>query len=406
MSEQPLLEPLPSVWRIPAYRRVWIATVVMALAGECERLAVGWVVLVKTDSVFLTALSFAVRKAPTTLIAPLAGAISDRMPRSRLLMVTALYKGVIVGLLGALTLDGSYSMAWLFALVALNGVGRPFEVSATQGLITDVVPRRLAMRALSVQSTGAKAVGALGSLAGGLAIAGFGATAPFLAGSAVFVIAAMATLTIPATPRAAHVRIDLHPRIMLQSIGALVALTSRPTVRALLLIAFVVEIFGFAFGSVMPVMARDALGVGARGLGALSLMLGLGAVVAMAGLAALGNPRRKELLLVCVTAGYGLTLVAFAASGAFAVSLVLVMGVGAMAALFDAIQWTLLQQYVPDDLRGRAIAGWVFAISFGWIGQLALGAASEAFGVQWALGGAGALVVLVGLAASRHLRER
>ena len=55
-------------------------------------------------------------------------------------------------------------------------------------------------------------------------------------------------------------------------------------------------------------------------------------------------------------------------------------GVGAMAAAFDAMQW----------MRGRAIGGWVFAIGFGWVGHLALGAATETFGVQWALAATGA----------------
>jgi MFS family permease len=406
LRSQTAPDPQTPVWRIVAYRRLWLATMVMTLANECERLAIAWIVLVKTDSVFLTALSFAVRKAPTTLVAPVAGEISDRMPRSRLLAATALYKAVVVAALGAITVSGSENMPWLFVLVACSGLSRPFEVSGTQGLITDLVPQRGAMRALALQSTGAKTVGAIGSLVGGLAIAGFGTAVPLFGGAALFVVAAAAMTTIPSTPRDSHAPISFHPRILLEAVGALAQLARRPVVGALLLTAFVVEIFGFAFGAVMPSLARDVLGADVRGLGALSFMLGLGAVAGMAALAMLGNPSRKGLLLTAVTVCYGLTLVAFAASGVFAVSLAIVMGVGAMAALFDAIQWTLLQQYVPDDQRGRVIAGWVFAISFGWVGQVALGATSQAFGVQWALASAGTLVVLVGLLAFRHLRTR
>ena len=84
----------------------------------------------------------------------------------------------------------------------------------------------------------------------------------------------------------------------------------------------------------------------------------------------------------------------------FPLSLVLITGVGAMAAAFDAMQWILLQQHVPDHMRGRAIGGWVFAIGFGWIGHLALGGAAAAFGVQWALAAAGAMVLLTGAAAA------
>ena len=47
-------------FRYPAYRRVWAAGALIALAAWTERLAVGWLVLTKTDSVFLTAASLAV----------------------------------------------------------------------------------------------------------------------------------------------------------------------------------------------------------------------------------------------------------------------------------------------------------------------------------------------------------
>ena len=87
--------PVP-VWRIPEYRRVLLGTFVMSLAVQAESLAVSWFVLLQTDPVFLTAVSFALRKVPGSLIAPLAGDLSDRWPRSRLLSAAALYNSTIV----------------------------------------------------------------------------------------------------------------------------------------------------------------------------------------------------------------------------------------------------------------------------------------------------------------------
>ena len=72
----------------------------------------------------------------------------------------------------------------------------------------------------------------------------------------------------------------------------------------------------------------------------------------------------------------------------------LVTLVGAMAAGFDAMQLTLLQATVPDNMRGRVVGGWIFAIGFGWVGHLAMGAVGDAVGVRWAIGGAGVVVVM------------
>ena len=72
------------------------------------------------------------------------------------------------------------------------------------------------------------------------------------------------------------------------------------------------------------------------------------------------------------------------------------------------MQWTLLQLNVPDEMRGRAVGAWVFAIGFGWVGHLGLGAIAETVGVQWALGIAGCSVIATALAAmmfSEKLRK-
>jgi len=39
-----------SAWHIAAYRRLWFGTVILVLAKQCERLALGWFVLSVTDS--------------------------------------------------------------------------------------------------------------------------------------------------------------------------------------------------------------------------------------------------------------------------------------------------------------------------------------------------------------------
>jgi predicted MFS family arabinose efflux permease len=133
-------------------------------------------------------------------------------------------------------------------------------------------------------------------------------------------------------------------------------------------------------------------------------MLGIGSVLGTVFLAMLGNFSRKGLLLIYIALFYGIFISTFSASGSFTIALVLIIGVGASAAAFDAMQWTLLQLNVPDNMRGRAIGGWSFAIGFGWVGHLGLGALSELVGVQWALAGAGAVVVATGLLALTFAR--
>ncbi len=400
MVRNPRLSAAPGAFRYPAFRRVWVSGVLIALAMWAERLAVGWLILTETESVFLTAASFAARQAPGLIAAPIAGAISDRMPRNRLLGIAAAYRALLLALLATFALSGLEPLWIAFVLIALAGVGHSFETPSTQALVTDTVPRRSAMNAVALQSVGARGVGALGGLIGGVVIATYGIPAAMFAGAIVSLIGGLVVATMrpvvsrtpPAGPRDTSVMRDV--------VDGLRVMFSVPLVRTLLALAVLVEMFGFAYHSVLPAVARDVLQVAEVGLGMLSTMAGFGSLAGVLALTAVGNIRRKGLLLVGITLGYGAFLLSFASSGVFALSLVLITGVGAMAAAFDAMQWILLQQYVPDEMRGRAIGGWVFAIGFGWVGYLALGGAAETFGVQWALAATGAMVALTGLVAA------
>ena len=362
-------------------------------------MAVSWAVLVKTDSVFLTAVSFAIRKIPGSLIAPLAGDVSDRLPRSRLLAATALYNAAIVFCMGWLSLD-DFDLLWaVFALAALSGVGRSFEVPATQGLITDTVPREMTLQAVALQGTATRAIGALGSLLGGLAIYSIGAPAVLFGGAGVLVIGAAIIGTVPETRSRGTSEGPTGFAMLLEALRGLRWLMNRPVVGSLLWAAFVVEVFGFSYNALLPSVARHVLSVGADGLGALTFAAGLGSMSGAAVLATASAFPRKGLLFLGITVAYGIFLAAFATSGTFSLSLGLVACVGAAAGMFDTMQMALLQQNVPDDSRGRAIGGWVFAINFAWMGQMALGYVAESFGIEWTLAVAGGLVIVTGLTA-------
>ena len=306
----------------------------------------------------------------------------------------------MLALLALFTLSGLEPLWVAFVLIALAGVGHSFEIPSTQALVTDTVPRRSAMNAVALQSVGARGVGALGGLIGGVVMAKYGIPTAMFAGAIVSLIGGLVVGTMrPVASRRPRDR----PRdtsVMKDVVDGLRVMFSIPLVRTLLVLAVFVEMFGFAYNAVLPAVARGVLEVGEVGLGMLSMMVGFGSLAGVITLTAIGTVRRKGLLLMGITVGYGAFLLSFASSSVFPLSLVLIMGVGAMAAVFDAMQWILLQQYVPDEMRGRAIGGWVFAIGFGWVGHLALGAAAEAFGVQWALAATGATVVLIGLVAA------
>jgi MFS family permease len=386
-----------AAFAFPQFRRVWLASVVFSLGNWGERLAIGWVVLNETESVFLTAATFAVRQAPQLIAAPIGGAISDRFSRGKILLFTGIYKAVVLSALAVIAANGLEPLWLVFAILAFSGVGHSFEIPTIQGMVTGSVPRDIRMNAVAVQSTGMRAVGAVGALVAGFGIDQFGAPTTLVVSGIIFGVGGVFALVANKGVRTATV--ERSGSVIRDVIDGLKLMTELPIVRMILITAVMVEIFGFAYGSIMPAVAKEALNVDVKGLGTLTMMAGIGSVIGSAFLMALGNFQRKGILLIGIALAYGLFVATFALSGSYVVALVLIMGVGASAAAFDAMQWTILQLNVPDDMRGRAVGAWVFAIGFGWIGHLGLGAVAEFAGVQWALVGAGLSVIATGIVA-------
>lgn len=313
------------------------------------------------------------------------------------MLIAGIYKAVVLSALAAVAMNNLEPLWLVFVILALSGIGHSFEIPSVQGMVTGSVPREVRMNAVAIQSTGMRAVGALGALAAGFAISWLGVPATFVASGIAFVIGGFLALL---ANRGLRVKVVERTGSVIRDVfDGLKLISTLPIVRMILITAVLVEIFGFAYGAVMPAVAKDVLNVDEKGLGTLTMMAGFGSMFGTLFLMMLGNFQRKGLLLIAVAVAYGLFLATFSAFGSYAVALVLIMGVGASAAAFDAMQWTLLQLNVPDEMRGRAVGAWVFAIGFGWIGHLGLGAVGELIGVDWALAAAGIVVISTGLGA-------
>jgi hypothetical protein len=173
-----------------------------------------------------------------------------------------------------------------------------------------------------------------------------------------------------------------------------------PVVATLLGLAVLVEVFAYSYQALLPAVAERILEVGPAGLGVLTFAAGMGAVLGAAALSVVGAEARGGRMVIGVTAAFGALLVAFSLSVDFRLSLLLIAGVGAMAAMFDALQWALLQSAVPDEMRGRVIGAWMAAIGAGWMGPVLLGAVAEWTSTATALAASGVLVVVLAAGAA------
>ena len=360
-------------FREPAFRRVWFGAVLFALGIWTERLAVGWFVLDVTGSVFLAALSLGIRSVPNLVLGPIGGAVSDRLPRGRVLTVSALVRAIAAALMSLVVIVDVATVPLLLALVFVTSSTLAFHNTSLQPLQAEIAgPARLA-NAISLTSFGQRSVGAAGALGGGALIGWLGPEPTFLAAAIPLAAAAVvfAGVRLPARSTAER------PHLFREVQDGLRQQARIPAVRLLLGMMIVVEILGFSFASMLPAVAERILEVGPERLGVLTAGVAVGAMFGTALLVFTTDRLPHGLMLVTVFVTFGLLVIVLGNSTLFWLSVAATAGIGASAAMVDALQWIMLQLNVRAEERGRALGGWNFAIGWGWLGPLALGALAE-----------------------------
>jgi len=113
---------LRTVFALPQYRRLWAARTVSQWGDVVQTVTLALLVYELTGSGLGVAAVVAVEILPVLLLAPLAGALIDRLPRVRVMVLADLGRAALVGLL-VVTQDS----LWLVFVVAFGtSVGTVF----------------------------------------------------------------------------------------------------------------------------------------------------------------------------------------------------------------------------------------------------------------------------------------
>ena len=355
-----------------------------------HRIAAAWLVLELTHSPVYVAAVFALNMAPSVLLGPFSGALADRMSRKWLLAGVHVFAAVTAITTGLLVLADVMNLPLALGLVALFGAGLSLAFTVIQTLTYDIVGRRNVLNGLSLNALGTRMIGAAGALGGGLLIeaAGIGPTFVAAGCAAAAGLLAIAFIRTAAGPR------QRGGSVLDNVVAGIRLMLGSNIIATLLVMALAMEAFGFGMQALLPVFASDAVfNVGARGLGIMMACFRLGGVAAAVALAATGELRRRGLVMLGLLALSSLFIAGFSQAPAFPLALVLLAFLGAVLSSYDTLQNVVLQQSVPEEMRGRAVGAQFVIFGLGPLGPMALGALGLVVGVQVAVG-LGAAVTL------------
>lgn len=366
--------------------RLFYAGQVVSLVGTwMQSTAQGWLVLELTDSEFMLGAVTAASALPILLFTLHAGELADRSDKRRMIIAAQAGAALVALLLAVLTDAGVITVGWIVALVFLLGIANSVEIPTRQSFFVELVGKGDLTNAIALNSAGFNLTRIIGPAMAGLVIGTMGIAACFYinAVSYLFVIAGLLAIRRPRTPRVPRTGSSME-----NLREGFRFLWGDPLSRTLVGLVAAASILALPFSMLLPVFARDILGVGAQGLGWLLAASGAGAVAGGFALAAAaGRVRRGRLVLLSAVA-FTLCLFAFSLTRSFPISLILLAGAGFSLLPFTATVNALLQTIVPDGLRGRVMGVYVFM----FLGMTPLGALQAGSLAAW-LGAPTALAV-------------
>jgi MFS family permease len=375
--------------------RLFFAGQLVSLVGTwMQSVAQSWLVLELTNSPFLLGLIGTLQFAPVLVLSFFAGALADRLPKRRLLVVTQSLMCVQALLLAALVHRGHVAYWHVAVMATIYGVANTVDMPTRQAFIVEMVGHDSLRSAIALNSAMFNGARVIGPALAGLVIARWGTALAFFFNGLSFVAVIAALLILRAEGRP-------HPsrgRALREDIaeGVRYALQT-PRIALVLSLVMSVSAFFFNYNTLVPLLARDMLHQDAHGFGLLMTAIGGGAVAGAIVLASLGAERPPVRMLVASALVLGTAMMLTAGVARFGTATALLVIMGFCGMLFMTGANTTVQLTVPDDLRGRVMS--LHTLMFAGmtpLGAFLVGSITEALGPRagFLVAGAGGIVAV------------
>ena len=337
------------------------------MAMNMQMITRSWLILrVTGDSplaLTLVTLTFAL---PMTVIAPFAGALSDRFSRKKLIFISQIGNAVLTLTLGILDFTGAVTFFYIMIIGVFNGSLMAVNMPSRQVIISDIVPDDKLMNAISLNNSSMNLTRVAGPALAGFLILLVDTAGVFFMVSAIYVFSAISIAMVNYSPARND---DAKKSVTADIRDGLTYAFSEPTLRALFIMTFIPVLFGFSYYALIPAWAREALNIQSDGLGILLMLMGVGATVGTIGLAALGNLRRRGIVMLSTSAAWGIALAIFSQMSSFPLAVPFLLFIGLTSSVYMSMNMTMIQLNSDQKMRGR-----VMSISMMTFGMMPLSA--------------------------------
>nr|WP_172685384.1 MFS transporter [Methylobacterium oryzae] len=385
--------------------RIWLAGAFVSDIGTwVQRTAQSWLVLTILTDHSATAIGTvtSLQFGPQLFLVAWTGYVADHFDHRKILICTQATMGLLALTIGALIVSGFVQFWHVLVFAALLGSVSAFDAPVRQIFAGELVGDTHLANAVALNSASFYAARMIGPAVAGLIIAEFGTGWAFLINGASF----GAVVTSIFFLRLGDLRMHaLASRKRASVTEGFRYILSRPDLKAVLVMLFLVGTFGLNFSIYIPTMAVGIFHAGAREYGLLTASMAVGTVTGALLSAGRSNPSFRTLVGGSSIFGLGCTLAALAPSTWTFAAALFIIGIAIL--ILTNTSNSLMQLSTEPAMRGRVMASIGAAYGGTPIGAPIVGRVADHLGPRWALGvaaasGFGAVIVGMYILLRKH----
>jgi len=378
------------------FRLLWGGMLISIAGTQMQFWALLWHIRELTDQPIALGAIGAARIVPIVLFSLFGGLVADSFDRRKVLYFT---QGVRMGvgvMLAWLTWNGQIQLWHIYSLTVLDAMATSFGLPARQSLTPNLVPAHDLPNAFSMQSMAFTAGSIFGPAISGLVIGYMGLEWIYIINAVSFLALFYALVMMGPVEQQISLKRDVAGVDWSAIREGIQFIMDHPIILSTMILDFFATFFSSA-NALLPIFARDILGVSEIGYGWLSAAQSAGAALTSLIVSQIKTIRNQGLVLLGAVVSYGLWTLVFGVSRLYALSFFALAMMGASDTVSMIIRNTVRQIQTPDNIRGRMVSiNQIFFMGGPQLGELEAGLVAQFLGAPFAVisGGIGCILAV------------
>ncbi len=366
--------------QVPAFRDLWIGMLASYIGMYMGMVSRGYLAYEITGSATVLGVVTVASGIPMLLLSPVGGVLADMMNR-RLILIHSQIFMVVSSLFIAALIHLNLIAIWHLAFFGLlQGILFTINMPARSSALPHLVGRPLLASAIGLTNSGRNLMSVIAPAIAGtvIAIPWLGTAGAFDISAFVYVCATLLMLRLPKSLAERRERAQV--AFGQQMVDGFNYIFTQRSLLALLLIGLIPILFGMPLQSFLPVFQADVLHVGSVELGLLYSAIGVGGTLGSLLISPLAESKHSHIMQLGTGVFFGITLIAFAYSTSFTLSMIMIGLVGFAGNACTGFNSALLMLRTEEAYYGRVMSIYMMNWSLMTLFTLPLGMLVDQWG--------------------------